>query len=425
MSGVGSPALPVVVLRSNDICFLGILRSCAAAGVATLPVVFTWQEAPPWWSEHSRHCAEPVQIPNPFSEPEAAAAALCALGEQWLATYGERLLVLPSGDVNLMFLQQFWTQFAPYFRLMGDATFDAPRTDILAKDQCMQRLADAGVNVPASFSCRTPDDIAGIVAQVPYPCVYKPAEKDLGQSFYRAHGGDKAVELADAASLEAALRHELGAGFELIVQEKIDFDVLEDEIPIYVYADGNGVIRMAATAVKETIQPFPFGTATVLQLSWHPELLKLAQAVVDALNYRGILMIEFIRDRADGQWKVIELNPRPWLFFDFFRRGGGLNYIEALVHDMNGTIDTLPALQTPQIADEATTPRHIELATAYTPHADRPVGDWLAEIPGSLSLTSLDPDDPEPGLHELSALAERLGRGPESFVADVRMALAA
>ena len=420
----GQPAaLPMVVLRSNDICFLGILRSCAAAGVPSIPVVFSWPGAPAWWSEHSRHFKDPKTIPNPFDAPDAAADAFCALGERLLAQYGQRLMVLPSSDVNLMFMVRYWARFSAYFRIMGDRSFDAPREDILAKDRCMALLADAGVRVPLSASCRHADDVEVVAEQMRYPCVYKPAEKDLGQSFYRAHGGDKAIEVADSAVLIRQLRDELAAGFELVVQEKVDFDVLEDEIPIYVYVDAAGRIRMAATAVKETIQPFPFGTATVLRLAWHAELLAPAQAVVDALAYRGILMIEFIRDRRDGQWKVIELNPRPWLFFDFFRRGGGLNYVALLQADMAGTLDETLPLQLPSLDDANNAPRHIDLARAYRAEADQPLAQWLAKIQGARSLTGLDPDDPAPGVQELRCWADDNGHNADAVVGTVRQAV--
>ena len=41
-------------------------------------------------------------------------------------------------------------------------------------------------------------------------------------------------------------------------------------------------------------------------------------------------MIEFIRDNLSGKWQIIEVNTRPWLFNDFFRRNG-LPFIGAAV----------------------------------------------------------------------------------------------
>ena len=44
--------MPFVVLRSNDNCFLDIIRACATAGITTIPVIFTWEGAE-WISESS------------------------------------------------------------------------------------------------------------------------------------------------------------------------------------------------------------------------------------------------------------------------------------------------------------------------------------------------------------------------------------
>jgi hypothetical protein len=69
---------------------------------------------------------------------------------------------------------------------------------------------------------------------------------------------------------ELALKRELNDGFDIIVQEKVVFDTVYDEIPFYLYADANGKIRMAANGIKELIDPFPFGTAIVLRFAWLP-----------------------------------------------------------------------------------------------------------------------------------------------------------
>ena len=41
--------------------------------------------------------------------------------------------------------------------------------------------------------------------------------------------------------------------------------------------------------------------------------------------------IELIKDQKDQTWKVIELNGRPWLLIDFFRRSG-FNFLNMLLY---------------------------------------------------------------------------------------------
>lgn len=417
---------PMVVLRSNDCCFLGIARGCAAAGIPIVPVTFDWPGAGPWHSDRSGVIPSRVEIPNPYEYPEAACAAMVELGRELLAKWDERLMVVPSSDTNLMFLMDHFERLAPFFVLAGSRDFEGVRRDVVRKDSAAVSMAAAGVDIPQTLACLKREDIEATVSQARYPCVYKPVEKDYGQSFYAAHGGSKAIECRDPEELRERLEQEVDDGFELVVQEKVSFHSVEEEIPFYLYADEDHRIRMAATGIKEKIQPFPFGTATVLRLSWHRELLAAAQRVVDALRWRGILMIEFIRDRNDGVWKVIEVNARPWLCVDFYRRVG-LNFLEMLDQDWRGERGGWAELRTPSPETLRRSPVHVSLTAACVPHLEalrRPaaiddLSSWLGGVAGSRSLTLLDPADPGPGYGELEALAARYALPGKDLIARV------
>ncbi|MCA9581932.1 MAG: hypothetical protein KC416_09055, partial [Myxococcales bacterium] len=244
------------------------------------------------------------------------------------------------------------------------------------------------------------------------------------------HDGNKAITCNDKEALIRALPGEIDKGFRLVVQERVFFDSVYDEIPCYVYVDEEHRVRMGGTAIKEKIQPFPYGTATVLRISWHEELLDLAQQVAKALRWRGMLMIEFIRDKKDDRWKVIEVNGRPWLFVDFFRRSG-LNYVGYLYEDLLGRREEWPDFKILTEAAVRDSPVHISLPTAFEPPELGPgasiepssVADYVSSIPGSKCLTYLDPDDPEPGYRELADMASTLGIGADALLAALRPTL--
>lgn len=409
-----TPEPPIVVLRSNDCCFLGIVRSCVAAGHRVVPIVYDWPGSGPWYSEHSDLVKAPLRIPNPYGDPAGALAAMIEIGRSLLAVWRERLMVVPSSDTNLMFLVDHHAALAPYFRLAGGRAFDEARMDVVRKDSAASLLAEARIPIPRTWACLKPSDIHSIADQVSYPCIYKPVTKDYGQTFYSRHGGLKAIECSEREELVERLAEETSRGFELVVQEKVEFRSNEEEIPFYLYSDREFRIRMAATGIKEKIQPYPYGTATVLRLSWHEELLPIAQRVVEALSWRGILMIEFIRDATDGVWKVIEVNARPWLCVDFYRRSG-MNFLDLLYRDWRdeplGGQDVIRPSS--QMLDGS--PVHVSLPTALGPEFEaltRPatvddVVEWLTRVEGRRSLTFLDPSDPGPGQAELRALAKR------------------
>jgi len=404
--------LPV---RANDICFLGTVRACGAAGLACETVVYTWPGAGPWYSEASRWVADSHVIANPFAHAQRACEDLIAVAESVNTRRGALPLAIPSSDTALMFLLDHQARLHGKVRMMGGEGHVRGRLDVTEKHTCATMLAAGGVQIPKTFACLSHAEVEAVVEGVPYPCVYKPTTKDYGQTFYARHAGEKAVSVGDPGTLRRLLHQELDAGFRLVVQERVEFASVHDEIPCYVYVDEDHRIRMAATAVKHTIQPHPYGTATVLYLTWHPELLEHAQRVATALRWRGILMIEFIRDLKDGMWKVIEVNGRPWLFVDFFRRFG-LNYLQYLGDDLRGDTSHWPALRVPTPEVLAQQPVHVSLPKAIEPvlaQLDRAprvedVVAFLDQLPGAKTLTFLDPTDPKPGHAELEALARQV-----------------
>lgn len=417
---------PIVALRSNDYCFLGALRGLAAAGTEAIPVVFDWPGAKPWYSERSRHFGAARVIANPHTHGAQALAELAELGAKLADAYSGRRMVIPSSDTNIMFLLDHWRELEPYYRVVGDREFDASRIEVVRKDDCAELLEAGGVPVPVTRRCRLPGDVDRAVAEVPMPCVYKPAVKDYGQTFYARHGKRKAVACDDRDELARRLREELDAGFELVVQERIPLESALEEIPIFVYADREHRVRMASTAIKEKIQPPPFGTATVMRLGWQSELLPIARRVVEAVRWRGLLMIELIRDPRDRVWKVIELNPRPWLAIDFFRRCG-LDYVKMLADDVAGRLPDGDDVVTPDPRVLARDPVHLQLGAILDdwavdhgrPPSAADVGRWVRSIAGAKSFSLLDPDDPAPGECELRDRARALGLADDALLAEI------
>jgi predicted ATP-grasp superfamily ATP-dependent carboligase len=414
----------VVVLRNNDYCFLGAIRGLAEAGARVLSVVWDWEGSGPWISAESKHFQEVEAIPNPYEDEAAAAAAFLALGKRLAAEENELPMVIASSDTGLMFLQNHWDLFGSTFRMMGHTEFQDSRYDCLDKGQCLEQLKADDCAIPMTMSVRSRADVVSVTQNMVYPCVYKPAVKDYGQTFYRTHNMLKAIECPDAETLEAALYKEVDAGFELVVQEKILFDSAYDEIPFYLYADEHHQIRLATTAIKDSIRPFPFGTATVLRLDWEAELLPHAQKVVKALKWRGLLMIEFIRDKKDRRWKVVEINVRPWLFNDFFRQSG-FDYLGYLVDDIRGELDKRPTFVCPESTEWARQHVHIDLLAELAglreelgsaPADDELLSRCLAAVEGRVSFAYNDPRDRGPGrkrlkqVKEVYALNDAVGR---------------
>lgn len=68
------------------------------------------------------------------------------------------------------------------------------------------------------------------------------------------------------------------------------------------------------TGRKIREHPSSFGVATVAESIYIPELVELGLALLKAMDYYGISEIEFKKDPRDGKFKLIEMNPRIWLW---------------------------------------------------------------------------------------------------------------
>lgn len=409
---------PVLAVRANDLAFLGLLRGIVAAGSEPISVTYTWPGAKPWYSEKSCHFRNVFPIVNPLEDEDEAAARLVILGRALMEKFGKRSLVLPSSDsVQLLFFRHE-KELSPYFDLMGDGNYASFRADITNKGSFFEQLSERHPQLcPVTFWCRNKGDLAQIADKAPFPVVVKPAIKDYQQSFYRLNDGSKAITVEDRETLVSTVDRLLDQGFELVVQERVIFDGVHDEIPFYTYIDRNSRVRLAASGIKEFIQPHPYGTATVLRLSSHPELIENAQKVADAIGWTGTLMIEFIRDKKDGHWKVIEVNTRPWLFHDFYRRFG-MDFVPHAVLDHAGELPPATPEGAIKIPDQNrltnVDPTHVELTTIATDickqensaqENTQALKEFVASYSSCHTLPQATAEDPEPARAMIEELA--------------------
>lgn len=410
----------VCVLRANDICFSGILRGVTSAGFSPIPIIYGWEGASDWFGEQSQHFKNAIEVANPFEAEDLVVEQLVQHGKRLLEKTGKRSLALPSSDTNLMVFQNNEAQLCPYYALMGDADFGDYRTDIACKARFYEQLSRAlPENTPQTRSVARREDIEPATMAMEFPVIIKPAVKDYGQTFYQQRNGSKAVVANSAEQLRQLLEEMLDQGHHLVVQEKIEFGGPQDEIPFYAYFDQAQRLRIGATGSKDVINPAPFGTANVLQLTWRPELLELAKRVGQAIQWRGTLMIEFIRDQKDGRWKVIEVNVRPWLFNDFYRLYG-LPFVPYAVLDYAGLLSDEETVITPsQEWLETARPIHVDpIPILKEKRVDfETFWEYLMSFGNQVTLAQGGKDDPEVMRATLAHVAKQFGWSTADAVA--------
>lgn len=345
--------IPVVIMRANDNCFLDCIRACGTADIPIIPVIFTWEGAEKWNSESSKYFYNAVEIPNPASNEIDALEAMIALGKDLLKKYKQKVLIIASSDTNLYFLQKHFDALKKYFLQMGHDDFTVDCIREFRKDTSACLLKEKDVDIPLTFPVLNEADIEVACENITFPCVYKPVLKDLTSSFQNTHNKKKAIECFNQNELRKKLKLELENGYELIVQEKIEFSSLEDEVSCYVYVDKDKNIRMISGQHKIIEHPHPYGTGVVSVPFYEEEFYSIAEKIVSAYNWRGFLGIEFMKNLKTNKWVVIEINLRPWLSVNY-QAMLGFNYIAMLYQDYYGG---LPEFSKPLILKQFETVR--------------------------------------------------------------------
>ena len=238
--------------------------------------------------------------------------------------------------------------------------------------------------------------------------IIKPSFKDYAQSFYK-NNFYKAVNISNTNDLEIFIKKNHKILKNLIVQEKIEFKNLKHELPIYVYVNKHHKIIFSVCGVKWFIFPKRYGTAAILGINDNKKLEIISQKIVTALKWRGILMIEFMFNKKNKKWEVIELNGRPWLMIDFFRRLN-FSFLKLLIFDyMNLDLGNLIKEYKKNKKDHIKKKSmHIDLSILQKSiNNDKNNFELIKKIlkkSKNISICSFDNNDPKPFLLEKSSI---------------------
>lgn len=91
--------------------------------------------------------------------------------------------------------------------------------------------------------------------------------------------------------------------------------------------------------------PIRFGTATLAESIYEPELIEISQRLLRGLLYTGVCEIEYIKDPLDNKNKLIEINARTWLWVGLATKCG-INYPVYIYNYLNSIPNNYPKTYT-------------------------------------------------------------------------------
>ncbi len=275
---------------------LGIVRSLGRQGIPTCVVDDERSIAP-----FSRYATHSVRVRD-LSDDDRAVDALLDAGhrlglEGWVLfpTRDETVAAISSHRATLSDVYRVPT---PDWRTIQWA-WDKRNTHRLA--------AGLGIPVPRTWYPRDLDELEAI--DVPFPVAVKPAVKPafMRATKAKAWRAETRVELAALFGRATAI---VGPG-ETMVQELIPGDGRCQFAYCAFFRQGRPVASMVVRRLRQ--HPPLFGRAsTYVETVDLPLLETLSERVLRAIDYYGLVEIEYKLDVRTGEHKLLDINARTW-----------------------------------------------------------------------------------------------------------------
>ncbi|GIW99749.1 MAG: hypothetical protein KatS3mg111_3082 [Pirellulaceae bacterium] len=168
-----------------------------------------------------------------------------------------------------------------------------------------------GIESPRVWRADSPNELEEIARFISFPCILKP------QLIHRARSllsGKKVLIVRSALEMRNLLATMPEDSGGWLIQEIIPGP--ESEITLVAAAFGHdGAPLQVFSARKLRQYPAGFGSASLVLSKPCHESENIAVSFLRDIEFRGVCGVEFKRDPRDGRLKIIEINPRPTLWF--------------------------------------------------------------------------------------------------------------
>jgi len=308
-------------------------------------------------------------------------------------TIGQRLnrptILIPTDDCAAILIAEHAERLQRWFCFPRQPP-TLPRT--LANKWELYRLCKAlGVPCPETAFPGSIDDVHRFVEHAVFPIVVKAAES------WRLPEGRPPTSIARTPEEACAiyLDAESQGRPNLILQEYVD-PVSGEDWFYHGYRNVQSDCCIGYTGTKLRSYPPFVGPPTLGKAVENKSMRQRAEVLLEAISYSGIMDIDFRLDTRDGQYKLLDFNPRIGAQFRLFEDPDGIDVVKALYLDLSGKRVT----KSQAIEGRTFVVELYDLAASlgYLRRHKLTFHDWRLSLKGTRELAWFSRDDPLPFL---------------------------
>ncbi len=285
---------PVLILGVEPRITIPIARSLHGHGVPVDVASLSAAEPAP----RSRAVAAFVRLPSPDHETEDQSRACVQLLTRLISQRGYDMLI-PATDAALALVSKHDARLRELLHVACPPPNVVER--VLDKLLTLDFARRAGIRAPSTYRVANVSELEVLSHQLRFPLVAKPYHKSRETDF-------KVRYFQSYESLHQALADDDQLGSRILLQEFAEGDGVGIEMLMH---NGEPLAIFQHRRLKEV--PASGGAAAVaIAEPPKPTLVDQALALLRALEWEGVAMVEFRYDRTQLQSSLMEVNGRYW-----------------------------------------------------------------------------------------------------------------
>lgn len=299
---------PTAIIYPDNVAALGV---CRGLGVKGIPVTVLSSDriAPGQYSRYVRRVACPAQA----GEAEFI---------EFLVRFGQAQRCAPvlflTDDAAIVTVHRHRELLERWYRFPM-APWPILR-QVMLKDH-LYRSLEGVIPLPRTRFPVHESELADVLREIGDSLLVKPllrcltGSSDTSSLPFEKHFGSKAIRVRTLGELTGAYRAACARGFRVVVQEEIEGPV-SSLYSLGLYATRHGDVAAAFTSQKLGQIPPDFGDGLVVKAVRAPELIPLGERIIRHFGYYGMADVEFKWDARAKVFKLLDINPRPWLWIN-------------------------------------------------------------------------------------------------------------